>query len=48
MIFENKKKQRFQMMMLGLSHGIKRISGKLNPETGKCQKIPVTKYDPLP
>jgi len=48
MIFENMKKQRFQMIMLGLFHGIKRISGKLNPETGKCQKIPVTKYDPLP
>ncbi len=37
---------RFRMMMLGLSHGINNIRGKLNPQTLQCDPIPKTALDP--
>ena len=48
MMFENQKHLRFQMMLLGLKHGFKKISGKLISEKGECKVIPVTKFDPVP
>lgn len=43
---ENEKLNRFQMIYLGIKHGLMRVSGKFNPETGKCEVIPPTLYDP--
>jgi hypothetical protein len=44
--FSKERILRFRMMMLGLSHGIKNIRGKLNAQTLLCDPIPKTALDP--
>lgn len=46
-LFETDKINRIKFSYLGIIHGLKRISGKLNPESGECQLIPSTSFDPL-
>ena len=40
------RRRRLRLMLLGLYHGLRQISGRLDPETGICTAIPRTKFDP--
>ena len=46
MLFSQARLPRLRLMFLGISHGLRRISGRLDPNTGRCTPIPKTKFDP--
>jgi rhamnosyltransferase len=46
LIFAGDRSMRLKAMLLGLKHGLLRIDGKVNLETGICTPIPKTHLDP--
>lgn len=46
LIFARYRRERLSLMSLGIYHGLMRISGRLDPKTGICTAIPLTKFDP--
>ena len=46
LIFAKEKRLRFRCILLGINHGLKRVSGKLDPITYVCSAIPKTNFDP--
>lgn len=47
LIFSSERHQRFTYMLLGIRHGLKRISGRLDTNTFQCTPIPKTVFDPV-
>jgi len=46
LIFAQQRRQRLRMMLLGLYHGLRHVSGRLDPVTGQCTPVPRTRFDP--
>ena len=46
LIFTPQRDQRFHCMTLGIAHGLRGISGKLDLKTGRCTPIPKSDLDP--
>lgn len=46
LIFARHRRERLRCMILGLRHGIQRISGRFDINTGLCTPIPRTQFDP--
>ena len=44
--FTSQRVQRFHYMMLGIAHGLRSISGKLDLKTSHCTQIPKSNLDP--
>lgn len=47
LLFSSDRKNRLQKMLLGISHGLAGVDGKLNVETGLCNPIPKSPLDPI-
>lgn len=46
LLFAQERKLRAYSMALGIWHGLRNISGRLDLNTGKCTSIPKTRFDP--
>ena len=46
LVFAQERKLRAYSMALGIWHGLRNISGRLDLTTGKCTLIPKTRFDP--
>jgi len=46
LIFAPYRMQRFRCMLLGVLHGLRGISGKVDLKTTQCTKIPMSALDP--
>ena len=46
LIFASGRRERLSYMLLGIRHGLSRISGRLDPKTFQCSPIPKTAFDP--
>jgi rhamnosyltransferase len=45
-LLSNNKRQHLKMLFLGLAHGLRGISGKLNPQTLQTEPVPRSPLDP--
>jgi rhamnosyltransferase len=45
-LLSNNKRQHLKMLLLGLAHGLRGISGKLNPQTLQTEPVPRSPLDP--
>lgn len=47
LFFSNDRWLRFGLIFLGIVHGLKGVSGRLQPVGGQCSTMPVSKIDPF-
>jgi rhamnosyltransferase len=45
-LLSSNKRQHLKMLFLGLAHGLRGISGKLNPQTMQTEPVPCSSLDP--